>query len=289
MRRASRVVRRPVHLGQSMHGFVLVVTNEPETAHACLDAAGQIADAFNEARIEVTYIRVDPATMLTSEEVLTRERQAQLESTANERATAVNRIYEAWRHENYDGGAGRTVWSTPVGTVRDQVRLRGRGADLIVLAPPRSLRDLYGREALKAAIFEAERPVLVVSGTIPSTIGQSIAILWDDEPPTVKAVLDAMPLLARAERVFVLIPPARDTLRQELPTLFIDHGVDAEIHAIEAVSRPPGRALLDQAHRLGADLLVVGAYARHPLTELLLGGVTRYVVAHADLPVLMRH
>jgi nucleotide-binding universal stress UspA family protein len=36
-------------------------------------------------------------------------------------------------------------------------------------------------------------------------------------------------------------------------------------------------------------MLVMGAYAHSPLRELILGGVTRYMLDHADLPVLMRH
>jgi nucleotide-binding universal stress UspA family protein len=36
-------------------------------------------------------------------------------------------------------------------------------------------------------------------------------------------------------------------------------------------------------------MLVMGAYQHHPLRELLLGGVTRFMLNHADLPVLMRH
>jgi hypothetical protein len=46
---------------------------------------------------------------------------------------------------------------------------------------------------------------------------------------------------------------------------------------------------LTKAHELGADMLVMGAYAHSPLREALLGGVTRHMLAHADLTVLMRH
>jgi nucleotide-binding universal stress UspA family protein len=33
----------------------------------------------------------------------------------------------------------------------------------------------------------------------------------------------------------------------------------------------------------------MGAYTHSPLREKLLGGTTRSVLAHADLPVLLRH
>jgi nucleotide-binding universal stress UspA family protein len=54
-------------------------------------------------------------------------------------------------------------------------------------------------------------------------------------------------------------------------------------------SEPFGQTLLTRAHQLGADMLVMGAFAHSPLRELILGGVTRYIIEHADLPVLMRH
>jgi nucleotide-binding universal stress UspA family protein len=50
-----------------------------------------------------------------------------------------------------------------------------------------------------------------------------------------------------------------------------------------------GRMLLEKLHELGADMLVMGAYAHNPLREMVFGGVTRYVLDHADVPVLMRH
>jgi nucleotide-binding universal stress UspA family protein len=34
---------------------------------------------------------------------------------------------------------------------------------------------------------------------------------------------------------------------------------------------------------------VMGAYQHSPLRELLLGGVTRHMLANCDLPLLLRH
>jgi nucleotide-binding universal stress UspA family protein len=61
------------------------------------------------------------------------------------------------------------------------------------------------------------------------------------------------------------------------------------MHPLAIGAEPFGRTLLDTAKALRADLLVMGAYAHSPLREMLLGGVTRYVLAHAEIPVLMRH
>jgi nucleotide-binding universal stress UspA family protein len=50
------------------------------------------------------------------------------------------------------------------------------------------------------------------------------------------------------------------------------------------ISCLPGRPFA-----LGADLPVVGACAHGPLRSMILGGVTRHMLDHADLPLLMRH
>ena len=48
-------------------------------------------------------------------------------------------------------------------------------------------------------------------------------------------------------------------------------------------------ALLRIAGEIGADLLVMGGYGRTRLSELVLGGVTRHVLAAAELPLLISH
>jgi nucleotide-binding universal stress UspA family protein len=52
---------------------------------------------------------------------------------------------------------------------------------------------------------------------------------------------------------------------------------------------PVGATLLKLARAEQADLLVMGAYSHSPITEAMLGGVTRHILAQADLPVLMVH
>ena len=44
-----------------------------------------------------------------------------------------------------------------------------------------------------------------------------------------------------------------------------------------------------KAHELGADMIAMGAYARDPVRRLVLGGLTKYMLANSDLPLLMRH
>jgi nucleotide-binding universal stress UspA family protein len=46
---------------------------------------------------------------------------------------------------------------------------------------------------------------------------------------------------------------------------------------------------LQAAKQDNSDLLVLGGYGRGRLRESLIGGVTRHVIAHADVAVFMVH
>jgi Universal stress protein family len=65
--------------------------------------------------------------------------------------------------------------------------------------------------------------------------------------------------------------------------------IQAAIRPFSANYAPVGATLLKLARDEGADLLVMGAYSHSPATEVVLGGVTRHILAHADLPVPIVH
>jgi len=51
----------------------------------------------------------------------------------------------------------------------------------------------------------------------------------------------------------------------------------------------PGDTLLNMAADESCDLLVMGAYGRSRFRELVLGGMTRFMLRHMTVPVLMSH
>jgi nucleotide-binding universal stress UspA family protein len=65
------------------------------------------------------------------------------------------------------------------------------------------------------------------------------------------------------------------------------HGVAAEVDAYE--TNEPGRGIVDRAHELQADLIVLGASepGRGGLSRALLGSVVDHVVWHAHSPVVV--
>lgn len=66
------------------------------------------------------------------------------------------------------------------------------------------------------------------------------------------------------------------------------------MHALEAkyISHSEGDVcadLLGQAKREGANLIVAGVYSHGPLTERVLGGVTREMLKSTDMSWFMAH
>jgi nucleotide-binding universal stress UspA family protein len=47
--------------------------------------------------------------------------------------------------------------------------------------------------------------------------------------------------------------------------------------------------LLEEAGKAETNMLVMGAYGHSRLREMVLGGVTRSILAHADMPVFLMH
>jgi nucleotide-binding universal stress UspA family protein len=50
-----------------------------------------------------------------------------------------------------------------------------------------------------------------------------------------------------------------------------------------------GDELLNQLTDDGSDMLVMGAWGHTRLRELVFGGVTRHILRHMTVPVLMSH
>ena len=51
--------------------------------------------------------------------------------------------------------------------------------------------------------------------------------------------------------------------------------------------RKPGEVLLAEADKLGADLIVKGAYTQSRLRQMIFGGATSHLLAHSHLPMIM--
>ena len=146
-------------------------------------------------------------------------------------------------------------------------------------------------------IIATGRPVLVVPYTgIFDTIGRRVLVAWDGTREAVRAAQDALPLVGNAEAVTVMFVAAREaTLAERRPSIermvhhLQRHGVPARAEETLRGDLRISDVLLSRAADLAVDLLVAGAYHHSQLREALVGGVSRDLLDHMTVPVLMSH
>jgi len=177
--------------------------------------------------------------------------------------------------------------------------LQARYADLVVLSrdvdpepgiPPR-VRRLPEHVALRGP-----RPVLVVPPAYADApIAATVVAGWDGSTQALRALAAALPLLARADGVrLVLVNPDRlsdahgEQPGADMALYLARHGVKVDV-VLERTHATAGDALMALARTAGAGLIVAGAYGHSRYREWVLGGVTRELLERAPAPLLLAH
>ena len=180
-------------------------------------------------------------------------------------------------------------FSVLVGREEDMVARLARLADLTVVPHP-STADVASSDALHAVLFDSGRPVLVAPRTCPPSIGTRVCVAWNGTAEASAAIMGLLPWFGGVQAVQVLYadeyqrrgPPAAGVI-----DYLAMHDVRAELALFRPMNREVGAGLLAAALEFDADLLCMGAYSHSRLRQLVLGGVTRHVLEHAALTVLM--
>jgi len=182
------------------------------------------------------------------------------------------------------GPAGRSLWASKIDWLDIEASAaevdRGRRADVIVVTRPIEQDNPRMRDSLHAALFETDSPVPVIP---PGFAG-------------CRHCLDER--RARGESSARLhSDPAESSERSHLARQSSNgHGGDSGgAHIPEALRTVPdgtgaaAERILQAAHQISADLLVMGAFSRGEWHELMFGGVTRTMLAQPDSPLFMHH
>ena len=168
----------------------------------------------------------------------------------------------------------------------------GRVFDLIALGRPGPSPQNPRMTPLEAALFESGRPALIVPEKVPATLARNVLIAWNGSTEQAHTNAFAMPILRRAETVTVLTveggttpgPSGEDAARQ-----LRRNGIKATALTVKPGTRSTGEVILDHCASLGCDLLVKSAYTHSRLRQMIFGGATRHILAHAAVPVFMAH
>jgi nucleotide-binding universal stress UspA family protein len=163
--------------------------------------------------------------------------------------------------------------------------------DLTVVGQPSRGATPPRMAVLETLLFDSGRPVLVVPPSPPARIGETVVIAWNASTETARTVAFARPLIERANRVVVLTVEGGmvpGPLGGEVVRYLGRAGITAQaLHVPQ--HHGIGETILEQGRKLGADLLIKGAYTQSRLRQMILGGATRHILSMASVPVFMAH
>jgi nucleotide-binding universal stress UspA family protein len=155
--------------------------------------------------------------------------------------------------------------------------------------------DAFDRPCIQAVLFGSARPVaLMPSGRRRLRGLDRVVVAWDFSREAARALADAIPLLVLAREVRVVTVFGEKHLETTATTADVEHflarhRVKYSLNQISFEGGNIGRFLMDYAVGVDADILVMGAYGHSRLREFVLGGATREILCHPELPVLLSH
>ena len=274
---------------------IVVHVDESPRAAARIELACAIA-ARHGARL--TGVFVTPLSPAFDPEVAERAFREFLASVAERERAAAAAAEAAFRRRAEAAGVA-AEWRALRGDPATLLAVSARYADLAVLGqtPPDGPIPAGSEAMPERVLIGGGGPALIVPhyGAF-ATAGERALVAWDASATAARAVRDALPLLATAAQVTVLaVNPDTSRARHgdapgsDIALHLARHGVKVETAITYSEEVGVGDMVLSRAADLGVDLIVMGAYGHARLREVLLGGVTRHVLAHMTAPVLMSH
>jgi nucleotide-binding universal stress UspA family protein len=278
---------------------ILVPLGGGPTDEQVLSAAAGIAKTHG-AHITALYAATDPGTvqasMLTDGSGLAMNEGLleSLEVELEKRRDHAEAHFAIWRKSSgvpatkrSDAAGASAALVVEIGPEADVVRTHAVVADLVILPSPTAGSSEL---TLEAALFEGGRPVLIVPETPMPAADAPIVVAWNGSAQAAHALSAALPFLAKARAVTLLHAGHADrhAMLNPVAAYLALHGIDAAIRGIPDEG-DAGKAILDEAARLDAGLLVMGAYTHSRVREFIFGGVTNHMLRNAKLPILTAH
>jgi nucleotide-binding universal stress UspA family protein len=271
----------------AVHADVLALLPDPATARSCLDIAEAAAGAID-GTMAAAHVGADPEKMIAAaEEIDLQMLREHDEGSPLQRLERVTRAFEDWKQERPDR---RSLLLDDCRGDLNRCVTRECHETALVVAPCHGNMD--ARDTFHDILFKEHKLALVPPpGQYAGDLLGHMVIGWKPHDHAQRAVVAARRWLAAADRVTVLCvndkPDGSDqfTARELLKQL----GLDGDVIAITSGSRSVGETILDFAKTAKATCLLIGAFKHGYFLELLLGRVTRYLLSHSSLPMMMKH
>jgi len=269
--------------------MVSLALDQPNEAR--LRMAGEVAERFDASIVGIAAAQFAPPLYFTDgdrAQGLIDQGQA---SVKKRLAELEMQFREATRNRG-----GGVEWRSAVDFPARFIAEQARCADIIVCGGHSpAFSDAFSLASPRDLVMQAGRPLLVVPDGVACLDLRSVLVAWKDTPEARRAVVDALPMLREAKEVSVIQILEADEDQSvvlgrvnDVVAWLSRHHVSASGGVSEAGRNSGAAAQLDTAAtEVGASLIVAGAYGHSRFRELILGGVTQYLVTQSARCVLL--
>lgn len=272
---------------------ILVQVDETPSSAARVAAATDVASRFG-ASLTGMFLRSQQIPAFIVGDAFTAVVTVEMFVEERDRKTAAARAEARSVFETAVADADLAPhWIEVDGDDDQAVLAAARRFDLTVF--PHQATSSFGVHAISATTIGmgSGAPVLILPERgYPATFGKKVLVAWKETRESARALRDAMPFLSAASEVHFLSvsrdapPDFDDTQRRNLAL----HGCKTiQMHVDRNDDQPVANAIQRHAGMVGADLVVLGLYGHSRVRELVLGGVSRDMLASLDLPLLVSH
>lgn len=283
-----------------MYLKTILALHDVESSNDVLNPALQLA-AELEAHLIVLVLGVTPQPPMTAGygvgafEIWGEDYSRQSENV-HEKVDDLEKWIDAHKPVEAFSFSVSSEYST-AGTLSREVSRRARYADLCVIPGRYQPESALWQQALRGALYDTGRPMLILNGQALSISGLDRVMLgWDAGAQSSIAVKHAIEFLGNAKDVHIaMVDPQGASERfgeepgADLATYLARHSISISVCALASTGKSVADTLNQHAGDMNAQLIVMGGYGQTRLQDWFLGSTTSDMLNASDRPLLLAH
>jgi nucleotide-binding universal stress UspA family protein len=273
----------------------VVVSLEGTAADELRLAAVEAVAGLFQSHVTALWLNALPATVAVHGEIGATDAVDLLEQARDYGDRIEGEIAERLKRLNRPAEVRRI--DVLAGDIADIAAREAHCADAFVALRPNGAPQEPER-LVEGVLFGGGRHLFLVPGHNEPALAKGlnrVLIAWNGSREAARALAESMPYLQKAKEVNVVVvddePPVeeRRLTGPDAVNHLKHHGIEAELVRLRRHNGNVGAALMAEAERGKADLLVMGGYGHSRLREMLLGGVTYELLHECPVPLVIAH
>ncbi len=192
---------------------------------------------------------------------------------------------------------GPVDWLFEEGHPNDLLARCARYFDLLLMGQFSDADNAKRQVRAEDIVLRSGKPLIVVPhGYQVHPFKEYAVVAWDGSRPAARALTDAMQILETKKRLDVVTvgekgDPGGHGLSSNPGIIrhLERHGIDARPITLTASRDGRGATIIKYCEENDPDVLVMGALGHARLRENLFGSLTRHILRHMKVPVMMAH